>query len=237
MPSDLPICLLNVSVHVKNHVLLHGINLDLTPGPPTVLVGPNGSGKTTLLRVAMGLLTPSSGRVTWNGQEIAKPVGRAFMFQRPVMLRRTVRANIRYALGATGVPRPKRDGLASELLASVGLEGMADRPARHLSGGERQRLSLARAFAKDPTVLFLDEPTASLDPAATQSIEQLLIAASERGVKVVMSTHDLHEARRLAGDVVLLHRGNIIEAAPASKFFTEPRTELARRFLAGDLLL
>ena len=237
MPSDLPICLSQVSVHIKHHVLLHGINLDLTRGSPTGLVGPNGSGKTTLLRVAMGLLTPTSGRITWNGQEIAEPVGRAFMFQRPVMLRRTVRANICYALGAAGVPRSKRNDRASELLASVGLEGLADRPARHLSGGERQRLSLARALAKDPTVLFLDEPTASLDPAATQSIEQLLLAASERGVKVVMSTHDLHEARRLAGDVVLLHRGTIIEAAPAAKFFTEPSTELARRFLAGDLLL
>jgi tungstate transport system ATP-binding protein len=237
MPSDLPICLSKVGVHVKHHVLLHGINLDLTPGPPTVLVGPNGSGKTTLLRVAMGLLTPSSGRVTWNGQEESKPVGRAFMFQRPVMLRRTVHANISYALAAAGVWRSERDYRARELLASVGLEGLADRPARHLSGGERQRLSLARALARDPTVLFLAEPTASLDPAATQSIEQLLLAASERSVKVVMSTHDLHEARRLAGDVVLLHRGTVIEATPAAKFFTEPSTELARRFLAGDLLL
>jgi tungstate transport system ATP-binding protein len=237
MPSDLPICLSKVSVHVKHHVLLHGINFDLAPGPPTVLVGPNGSGKTTLLRVAMGLLTPSSGRVTWNGKEIAKPVGRAFMFQRPVMLRRTVHANISYALAAAGVTRSERDDRARELLASVGLEGLADRPARHLSGGERQRVSLARALAKDPTVLFLDEPTASLDPAATQSIEQFLLAASERGVKVVMSTHDLHEARRLAGDVVLLHRGTIVEATPAATFFTEPCTELARRFLAGDLLL
>lgn len=237
MPSDLPICLSNVSVHAKHHVLLHGINLKLTAGPPTVLVGPNGSGKTTLLRVAMGLLAPSSGRVTWNRQDFCKPVGRAFMFQRPVMLRRTVHANICYALAAAGVSRHNRDGRARELLVSVGLEGLADRPARHLSGGERQRLSLARALAKDPTVLFLDEPTASLDPGATQSIEQLLLTASEQGVKVVMSTHDLHEARRLAGDVVLLHRGTIIEAGPAANFFTEPRTELARRFLAGDLLL
>lgn len=237
MQSDLPICMSKVSVHVKHHVLLHAINLDLTPGAPTVLVGPNGSGKTTLLRVAMGLLSPTSGRVTWNGQDTSKPTGRAFMFQRPVMLRRTVHANICYALAAAGVHRSKRDERAADLLASVGLEGLADRPARHLSGGERQRLSLARALAKDPTVLFLDEPTASLDPAATQSIEQLLLAASERGVKVVMSTHDLHEARRIAGDVVLLHRGTIIEAAPAPLFFTAPTTELARRFLAGDLLL
>jgi tungstate transport system ATP-binding protein len=153
------------------------------------------------------------------------------------MLRRTVHANTCYALAAAGVSRAKRDGRASELLTSVGLEGLADRPARHLSGGERQRLSLARALAKDPTVLFLDEPTASLDPAATQSIEQLLLTASERGVKVVMSTHDLHEARRLAGDVVLLHRGRIIETGLAADFFNQPRTELARRFLAGDLLL
>lgn len=224
-------------MHIKHHVLLHGINLDLTPGPPTVLVGPNGSGKTTLLRVAMGLLTPTGGRITWNGLETSKPVARAFMFQRPVMLRRTVHANVTYALAAASLNRAERAARANALLASVGLETAADRPARHLSGGERQRLSLARALAKDPTVLFLDEPTASLDPAATQSIEQLLLAASERGVKVVMSTHDLHEARRLAGDVVLLHRGTIIEAAPATKFFNDPGTELARRFVAGDLLL
>jgi tungstate transport system ATP-binding protein len=237
MLVDLPICLSNVSVHVKHDVILHCINLDLVHGPPTVLVGPNGSGKTTLLRVAMGLLKPTCGQVTWNGHRETQPVRRAFVFQRPVMLRRTVHANISYALAVAGVARSKRDERARGLLASVGLEALADRPARHLSGGERQRLSLARALAKDPTVLFLNEPTASLDPAATQSIEQLLLAASQRGVKVVMSTHDLHEARRLAGDVVLLHRGTVIEAAPAAQFFAEPSTELARRFLAGDLLL
>lgn len=237
MSSDLPIRLSSVEVLIQHHALLRGINLDLNPGPPTVLVGPNGCGKTTLLRVAMGLQKPTSGRVSWNGREVSKPEARAFMFQRPVMLRRTVHANICYALAVSGRARAERDARAGELLASVGLDGMADRPARHLSGGERQRLSLARALAKNPTVLFLDEPTASLDPAATQSIEELLLAASERGVKVIMSTHDLHEARRVAGEVVLLHRGAIIESGRAEQFFAEPRTELARRFLAGDLLL
>lgn len=237
MTRDLPVCFSNVTVRVDQNVLLDAINLQVHVGPPTVLVGPNGSGKTTLLRVAMGLLTPTSGRVTWNGNESSPPLTRAFVFQRPAMLRRTVRGNIDFALAAARVSGSEQSRRTSELLSLMGLEPVADRPARHLSGGERQRLALARALAKNPALLFLDEPTASLDPAATQTIEQLLLATSARGVKIVMSTHDLHEARRMAGDIVLLHRGAVIEAAPAQHFFSRPETQIARRFLAGELLV
>ena len=125
------------------------------------------------------------------------------MFQRPAMLRRSAGGNVRYALAAAGVPRGKRHERAAELLAEVGLAGLDRRPARRLSGGEQQRLALARALARDPGVLFLDEPTASLDPAATKSIEDIVRAVSARGVKVVMSTHDLGQAKRLAGNIVL----------------------------------
>jgi len=237
MTHDLPIELSEVSVLMKRGILLDRISLKIAVGAPTVLVGPNGSGKTTLLRVAMGLLAPSSGHITWNGRESSEPTRRAFMFQRPVTLRRTVYGNIRYALAAAGVPRRLRSERAHELLSSMDLVGLADRPARQLSGGEQQRLSLARALARDPSVLFLDEPTANLDPAATQTIEELVRAESKRGVKIVMATHDLHEARRIGGEIVLLHRGAVVEAAPAITFFTQPRAEATRQFLAGELLL
>jgi tungstate transport system ATP-binding protein len=123
------------------------------------------------------------------------------------------------------------------LLALVGLEGRGDRPARRMSGGEQQRLALARALAKDPDILFLDEPTASLDPAAIKALEDLVRDIAARGIKVVMSTHNLGEARRLAGEIVLLHRGRIVEVADARQFFTQPKTEDAQRFIAGDLLV
>jgi tungstate transport system ATP-binding protein len=202
-----------------------------------VLIGPNGSGKTTLLRLAMGLLAPSSGRVTWGGQENLPPVHRAIMFQRPVMLRRSTTGNVSYALAAAGVPRAARRARLAELMALFGLTGLGDRPARRLSGGEQQRVALARALARDPDVLLLDEPTASLDPAATKAIEDIIRTISERGIKVVMSTHDLGQARRIGGDVALLHRGRLIEHAPAETFFTHPQSAEARRFVAGELLI
>ena len=235
--SDLPIVLENVSVFSGEVPIVDRLSVTLARGAPTVLIGPNGAGKTTVLRLAMGLIRPSRGQVTWDGREDIPPLRRAFVFQRPAMLRRSTAGNIRYALAAANVPRETRDARVSELLALVGLVGLADRPAKRLSGGEQQRLALARALAKDPDVLFLDEPTASLDPAATNSIEEMIRAISARGIKVVMATHDLGEAKRLAGEVVLLHRGRVIESSPASSFFTQPQTPEARRFIAGELLL
>jgi tungstate transport system ATP-binding protein len=184
----------------------------------------------------MGLIPATSGLITWGIREYSPPTQRAIMFQRPAMLRRNAAANIRYAL-APDVPREAREARIAELLADVGLAGLARRPARKLSGGEQQRLALARTLARDPAILFLDEPTASLDPAATKAIEDVIRAVTARGVKVVMSTHDLGQAKRIGGDIVLLHRGRVIETAPAADLFTAPRTEEARRFIAGALLV
>ena len=235
--SDLPVMFVDVAIVAGEVTILDDISLTLAPGPPTVLIGPNGSGKTTLLRAAMGLIPATRGRITWGGRERSPPDRRAILFQRPVMLRRSAAGNVRYALAAAGVPRAQRAQRAAELLADVGLAGLERRPARRLSGGEQQRLALARALARDPAVLFLDEPTASLDPAATKAIEDIVRAVSARGVKVVMSTHDLGQAKRLAGDVVLLHRGRLIESGPATEFFANPRTQEARTFIAGELLV
>jgi tungstate transport system ATP-binding protein len=235
--SNLPIAFEDVSIIAGAVTILDRITLSLAPGAPTVLIGPNGSGKTTLLRAAMGLIAPSRGRVTWGGQETAPPTRRAIMFQRPTMLRRSANGNIRYALKAARVPRSERNARIAELLALVGLEGLGERPGRRMSGGEQQRLALARALALDPAVLFLDEPAAGLDPAATKAFEDVIRAVAERGIKVVMSTHDLGEARRLAGDIVLLHRGRVVETRAASAFFTTPQTDAAQKFIAGDLLV
>jgi tungstate transport system ATP-binding protein len=236
-PTDLPIVLEDVAVVVGQLTILNDIALTLAAGAPTVLVGPNGGGKTTLLRLAMGLLAPSRGRVTWGGRMDAASTQRAIVFQRPVMLRRSAEGNIRYALSAAGVARRERAARAAELLALVGLSELGERPARKLSGGEQQRLALARALAKEPQVLFLDEPTASLDPAASKAVEDVIRAVTARGIKVVMATHDLGSARRLAGGVVLLHRGRIVEAADAATFFANPTTPEARSFAAGELLI
>jgi tungstate transport system ATP-binding protein len=213
----------DVTVAAGSVTLLDRLSLAIEPGPPTVLIGPNGAGKTTLLRLAMGLLEPTAGRVTRTDER------RAIVFQRPTMLRRSAAANIRYA--SAGGDRTR------ELLALVGLEHAAERPARRLSTGEQQRLALARALARDPTILFLDEPTASLDPGSTKAVEDVIRTVSERGIKIVMSTHDLGEARRLAGEVVLLHRGRLVETGSAPTFFDTPRTEEARWFIAGELLV
>lgn len=235
--SDLPIMLEDVGVLAQEVTILDALTLKLASGAPSVLVGPNGAGKTTLLRLAMGLLSPSSGRVTWGGRRDSAPVRRAIVFQRPAMLRRSAAANIRYALATAGVPRGERHARAGALLETVGLAGRSERPARRLSGGEQQRLALARALARDPEILFLDEPTASLDPAATKSIEDIIRAAALRGIKIVMSTHDLSGAKRIGGEIVFLHRGRLIEQADAPSFFAEPRTPQARRFIDGELLV
>jgi tungstate transport system ATP-binding protein len=233
--SDLPIRFESVSVSIQGVPILERITLLIDAGPPTVLIGPNGSGKTTLLRTAMGLVGPTQGRITWGGAEESPPARRAIVFQRPAMLRRSVDGNLTYALSVARIPR--RAERIKELLSMVGLDGLDRRPARRLSGGEQQRLALARALARDPAILLLDEPTASLDPASTKAIEEIISAVATSGIKVIMSTHDLGEARRVAGDIVLLHRGRVIECASATEFLNAPRTNEAKAFLAGELLL
>jgi tungstate transport system ATP-binding protein len=235
--SDLPIVFEDVTVAVRDATVLDRVSLRLTSGAPTILLGPNGAGKTTLLRLAMGLAAPTSGHITWGARVEVDIRRRAIVFQRPVMLRRSTLANITYALAAADMPRAHRSSRAIELLGQVGLADLARRSARRLSGGEQQRLALARALARDPEILFLDEPTASLDPQGTKSVEDIVRTVAAAGVKIVMTTHDLGQARRLAGDVVFLVGGRLVEHAPADHFFTSPATPEAEAFLRGDLVM
>jgi tungstate transport system ATP-binding protein len=235
--SDLPLVLERASLIARDVTVVRDLTLSIGPGAPTVLIGPNGSGKSTLIRLAMGLIAPTSGRVTWGGRGESDGRRRAMMFQRPVMLRRSAAGNLAYALAAAGVSHAAREPAVAELLAKVGLAHVADRPARRLSGGEQQRLALARALARDPQILFLDEPTASLDPAAIKSVEDIIRAVAQTGVKIVMATHDLGQARRLAGEIVLMLRGTVHECAEAERFFTAPATPEAAAFVRGDLVI
>jgi tungstate transport system ATP-binding protein len=216
--------------------LVDGIDLRIPNGTLTVVMGPNGAGKSLLLRLLHGLLAPTAGQVLWGSQALDEDLRKhqAMVFQRPVLLRRSVAANIRFALKLRGAAAP---GRVTEILAAVGLAAQAEQPARLLSGGEQQRLSLARALAVQPQVLFLDEPTASLDPASTAAIEAIVTRAHEGGTKIVFVTHDLGQARRLADDVVFLNRGRLIEHTPARQFFDNPSSRAAGDYLAGRLIL
>jgi tungstate transport system ATP-binding protein len=235
--SDLPVILDDVSLQAGSTVILDRLNLTLSSGAPTLIVGPNGAGKTTLLRLCMGMTAPTTGRISWGGRADRAPLRRAILFQRPVMLRRTTAANVAYALAQAGTPRGRRAARVAALLERVGLADLALRPARRLSGGEQQRLALARALARDPEILLLDEPTANLDPAATRSVEEIVLSAAQSGIKIVMASHDLGQVRRLAGDVIFLVRGAVCEQGRADQFLDNPVTPQAAAFVRGDLVI
>jgi len=236
LASMLPGVARGLCYQVAGQRLIDSIDLELTLNTLTVVMGPNGAGKSLLLRLMHGMLAPTAGQVSWGGIPLNDAIRKrqAMVFQSPVLLRRSVAANIRFVLK---LRKENTDQRTEEILDRVGLASRAHQPARMLSGGEQQRLNLARALALEPDVLFLDEPTASLDPAATAAIESMVEKAHEGGTKIVYVTHDLGQARRLADDVVFLDRGRLSEHTAASRFFDHPESEAAREYLAGRLYL
>lgn len=237
-PSTLlPLRLEGVTFAAGGRTILDAITARIEAGPRTVILGPNGAGKSVLMRLCHGLLQPTAGKVSWNAAE--RPGERrrqAMVFQRPVMLRRSALANVRYALALAGVPGPERERRAREALQRVGLDRLADSQARVLSGGEQQRLALARAWAIEPEVLFLDEPTASLDPAAAREVQRIIQAIHDGGTKIVMTTHNLGLAKHFADEVLFLNEGRLLEQAPADRFFSTPASPEAGAFIRGELL-
>ena len=231
----LPIRCRNAEVAHDRTRLVGDVDVTIERGTFTAVLGANGAGKSTLLRLLHGLVAPTSGTIRW-GEHASRPAGQAMVFQRAVLLRRSAAANIRYALHLAGIGGQEAESRIADALANVGLPGLADRPARALSGGEQQRLALARAWALHPEVLFLDEPTASLDPKATRAVEDIVRDIHARGTTIVMSTHNLAQARRLADDVAFLCEGRLVEHSTAAQFFVSPRTSDAVAFLEGERL-
>ena len=201
----------------------------------TAIMGPNGAGKSLLLRLLHGLLKPNSGTILWGRQPRESEVRarQAMVFQRPTMLRRSAADNLRFVLGH--LPRADRDARVEDLITEAKLTHAAATPARLLSGGEQQRLAIARARATEPEVLFLDEPTASLDPASVHAIEEVIHAIHDDGIKVIIVTHDIGQAKRLADDIVFIDRGRVAEQAAADTFFRQPATKAAQAYLEGRL--
>jgi tungstate transport system ATP-binding protein len=233
-PAILSLKVRDLVLRFGEATVLNGVRLDLGATGCTMVMGANGAGKSLFLRLLHGLIQPTSGQIDWGGHRAAEvTVRQALVFQKPVLLRRSVAANIDFVLKARGKDRTA----CAALLDHVGLSHKADQPARLLSGGEAQRLALARALATDPEVLFLDEPTASLDPTSVLMIERIVSDAQTSGVRIIFVTHDVGQARRLADDVVFLHRGQIVEHSPASDFFPEPKSDAARDYLSGRLVL
>jgi tungstate transport system ATP-binding protein len=226
----LPLKFEQVSFAVGTKTIIEPLSLEIQAGPTTMVLGANGAGKSVLLRLMHGLIAPTSGKVVWSGDARGK---HAMVFQRPVMLRRSALANVTYAIEAGGGDEAEKTALAA--LEEVGLSQVAQRPARVLSGGEQQRLALARAWALHPEVLFLDEPTANLDPSATREIEAIIRAFDASGTKIIMSTHNLGQARRLGDEVLYLHQGRVLERALVDRFFKQPRSDEAAAFIKGEL--
>ena len=233
--DGLPVRCRNAEVVHNGTRLVGDVDVTIERGTFTAVLGPNGSGKSTLLRLLHGLVAPAAGTIRW-GAHASRPARQAMVFQRAVLLRRSAAANIRYALHLAGIRGAEAETRIAESLADVGLRAIAGRSARVLSGGEQQRLALARAWALRPVVLFLDEPTASLDPKATRAVEDIVRDIHARGTTIVMSTHNLAQAKRLASHVVFLSEGRQVEHSTAAQFFTSPRTPEAAAFLEGERL-
>ena len=236
MKPLLPLRLTDVRYAAGGKSIVDGVTLTLEHGPRTMILGPNGSGKSVLARLCHGLLRPTSGEIRFNGPQWLDGRRRhAMVFQRPVMLRRSALANVTYALSIAGMTRSEQQRLAAEALERVGLLSIASQPARVLSGGEQQRLAIARAWALRPELLFLDEPTANLDPSAAQAIESAIQAVHEAGTKIVMITHNLGQAHRLGDEVVFLSAGRVAEHAPMDRFLRSPASPEAAAFIRGEL--
>jgi tungstate transport system ATP-binding protein len=233
--SILPLTLRDVRFAAGGREIIDGVSATIEAGPATIILGANGAGKSVLMRLMHGLLRPNSGAIAWHAQgEERVRRGQAMVFQRPVLLRRSALGNIVYALELARVPAAERRRIAMDALREVGIADISHRPARVLSGGEQQRLALARAWALHPEVLFLDEPTANLDPGATREIENVIKAFDASGTKIIMSTHNLGQARRLGDEVLFIHRGRLAERATIESFFRQPASTEAAAFIKGE---
>lgn len=228
-----------LSFQVGDKRLIDTVDVGIAEARCTVIMGANGTGKSLLLRLLHGLICPTGGEVLWQGRPMDRAArnAQAMVFQRPVLLRRSVLANLRFALAARGITGSARRDREQAALRQARLEDMATRPARVLSGGEQQRLAVARALSCEPRILFLDEPTASLDSASIHAVEELIGEARARGVTIVLVTHDIGQARRMGDDLVFMHGGRIAEAGPVGRVLDSPQSGAVQAWASGRLYL
>ena len=233
MSEMFPLTLDGVVVRRRGKTVIGPVDLTINQGGPTIVLGPNGSGKTTLLRVMHGVERINDGTVTWATDQLEN---HAFVFQSPIIMRRSVFENLAYPLRLLRRPKDEISQTVTQWIKRIGLEEQSNFPASRLSGGERQKMALARALIRDPDVLFLDEPCANLDGFATREIEALLQETVASGTRIIMATHDMGQARRLARDVVFLLDGKVHETGDAQSILSTPQTSEFAAFLRGDIV-
>jgi tungstate transport system ATP-binding protein len=231
-----PLIAENLVVEFKGQRILGPIGLNLSKGDIAVILGPNGSGKTTLLKSLHGIIKIKNGGVSWSCPKSESMAKQMFVFQSPVMLRRSVFENLTYPLTLCKTPKAEINRLADEWVSRISLKEVIHIAATRLSRGEKQKLALARALITKPEMLFLDEPTASLDGKTTLEIEKLLQNCAENGTTIMMSTHDIGQAKRLAKNILFLNKGKLESTQPAQTFFREPMSNNASKFIAGDIV-
>ncbi len=236
MVTSLPLTLDQVELTRGGKRILGPLSWVLAGEGVTVVLGPNGSGKTSLLKAIHGLERINRGRIDWPGGRDAARARQGFVFQSPILMRRSTVDCIAYPLLLDGMRRAEARARAAEAAGRVGLGDKLDLPVHVLSGGEKQKMAIARAMMRAPELLLLDEPTANLDGSSTREIEDILKTARAAGTRILFSTHDVGQARRLADDVIFIYRGLLHEAGPRDTFFTEPKTPEARAHIQGDLL-
>ncbi len=234
--SILPVVMTDAVVKRRAKDLLGPVDLTISETGFTIVMGPNGAGKTTLLRSLHGLERLTQGRVQWQTPLKDAHRRQAFVFQTPIMLRRSVLENLTYPLLLRGTKKGLAEALARDWAQRVGLDDVLGNPAPQLSGGEKQKLALARALITQPDIVFLDEPCANLDGRATREIETILQQVNAAGTRIVMATHNIGQAKRLATDVLFLLNGQIAEQSPAHTFFNAPQTPQAAALLRGDIV-
>ena len=232
-----PLRVSDIKINIKSKRLIGPINLQIEQNGITILLGANGSGKTTLLEALHGLRKLSAGKVEWAISHTLAAKEQTFVFQSPIMLRRTVSENLAFPLKVRQISKSVANAEVMMWAKKIGLEHKMRQQAVLLSGGEMQAIAVARALITKPKMLFLDEPTASLDGATKKTIEDILISASNDGTKIMMSTHDLGQAKRLAKDIIFLHNGIVETHCSKEKFLREPPSMAAKKFLAGDIVL
>ena len=234
--SLLPIELRNIRYNPNSNLIIPNLNLRIESKGITVIMGPNGSGKSVLVRLLHGLLTPTNGSIMYGERNLNKLIRQkqAMVFQNPVLLRRNVLANMTFVDSIR-----ENTGLANckEILALLGLEQFQSHPAHLLSAGEKQRLALARAIVLKPSILFLDEPTANLDPSSIHLIEKILKTARDAGVKIIFITHDINQAKRIADDIIFIQKGKVLEYTETNFFFNEPKASETAAYLDGKIIL
>jgi tungstate transport system ATP-binding protein len=235
MSATLPIQIAGLTLIAGGRAVLDDVAAEIATRGITAIIGPNGAGKSTLLRVLDGLLRPARGTIRFGIGGTAPAPRRAFVFQKTALVRASVAQNVALAVEAEPISAAERASRVATALERVGLTARAKDAARRLSGGEQQRVAFARAWARRPDLLLLDEPTASLDPAATEEIERLIRALRDAGTKILLVSHNLGQVARLAEDTLVLAAGKVAEHGPVDRVLKTPASDAARAYLKGEL--